>query len=83
MLLEAIRSRAVEKGLFSPDDNIDAERAFILVRDMPYTRASTRDPETIISEWRGTCSGKHYLLKALFTELGYSSQVIVCTTVTL
>jgi arylamine N-acetyltransferase len=49
---------------------------------MPYTRASSRDPETIIQEWRGTCSGKHYLLKSLFAELGYSSRLIACTTVT-
>ena len=45
-------------------------------------RASSRAPETIISEWRGTCSGKHYLLKSLFAELGYSSRLIACTTVT-
>jgi len=60
---------------------IDAAKAFYLVRDMPYQRASSREPQTIIDEWRGTCSGKHYLLKALFAELGYSSRVVVCTTV--
>lgn len=48
---------------------------------MPYTRASSRDPETIIQEWRGTCSGKHYLLKRLFAELGYASRLMACTTV--
>jgi hypothetical protein len=48
---------------------------------MPYTRASSRDPGTTIQEWRGTCSGKHYLLKQIFRELGYSSKLIVCTTV--
>jgi len=81
MLLETIKSKAVEKGLLKPDEEIDAEKAFTLVRDMPYTRASSRDSETIISEWRGTCSGKHYLLKKLFAELGYSSRLIACTTV--
>jgi hypothetical protein len=81
MLLEKIKSKAVEKGLIAPGDEIDAEMAFRLIRDMPYTRASSRDPETIIHEWRGTCSGKHYLLKDLFAELGYSSRLIVCTTV--
>jgi hypothetical protein len=82
MLLELLKSKAIEKGLLKPEDEIDAEKAFLLVRDMPYIRASSRDPETIISEWRGTCSGKHYLLKGLFAELGYSSRVIACTTVT-
>ena len=42
--------------------------------DMPHTRANPRDPETIIAEWYGTCSGKYDLLKELFTELGYSSR---------
>jgi len=83
MLLDVLKSKAVEKGLLKPEEEIDLEKAFTLVRDMPYTRASSRDPETIIGEWRGTCSGKHYLLKKLFTELGYSSRLIACTTVTL
>ncbi|MGB7873913.1 MAG: hypothetical protein WBL25_05980 [Anaerolineales bacterium] len=81
MLLDILKSKAVEKGLLKPDEEINAEKAFLLVRDMPYTRASSRDSETIIEEWRGTCSGKHYLLKKLFAELGYSSRLIACTTV--
>src|SRR3990172_6600207 len=81
MLLETLKSRAVEKGLLKPEEEINLETAYTLVRDMPYTRASSRSPETIIQEWRGTCSGKHYLLKRLFAELGYSSQLIACTTV--
>ena len=81
MLLDILKSKAIEKGLLKPEEDINAEKAFALVRDMPYTRASSRDPETIIREWRGTCSGKHYLLKKLFAELGYSSRLIACTTV--
>ena len=81
MTLALLRSKAVSKGLLKPEEEIDAEKAFILVRDMPYTRASSRDPQTIIHEWRGTCSGKHYLLKQLFHELGYSARLIACTTV--
>lgn len=83
MLLESLKARAVERGLLKPGEEIDLEKAFTLVRDMPYIRASSRDPETIIREWRGTCSGKHYLLKGLFTELGYSSRLIACTAVTM
>jgi len=82
MLLEILKSKAIEKGLLKPKDEIDIEKAFLLVRDMPYTRASSGDRETIIGEWRGTCSGKHYLLKGLFAELGYSSRLIACTTLT-
>src|SRR5512138_818314 len=82
MLIELLKAKAVEKGLLRPEDEIDAEQAFLLVRDMPYIRASSRAHETIIEEWRGTCSGKHYLLKGLFAELGYSSRLMACTTVT-
>jgi hypothetical protein len=82
MLLDTLKLKAIEKGLLKPEEKIDAKKAFTLVRDMPYTRASSRDSETIIAEWRGTCSGKHYLLKKLFAELGYASRLIACTTVT-
>lgn len=82
MLLERLKSKALERGLLKPEEEIDIEKAFLLVRDMPYTRASSRDSETIIREWRGTCSGKHYLLKRLFAELGYTARLIACTTVT-
>ena len=81
MLLDTLKLKAIENGLLKPEEEIGAEKAFTLVRDMPYTRASSRDSETIIAEWRGTCSGKHYLLKKLFAELGYSSRLIACTTV--
>lgn len=82
MLLDVLKSKAIEKGLLRPGEEIDTEKAFTLVRDMPYVRASSRDPETTIQEWRGTCSGKHYLLKRLFAELGYNSRLIACTTET-
>lgn len=81
-LTERLKTEAVRKGLLDPEVEIDPATAFALVRDMPYRRASDRRPETTIAEWRGTCSGKHYLLQALFAELGLPSQVIACTTVT-
>ena len=80
-LLNLIKSEAVRRGLLDPAAEIDAATAFTLVRDMPYRRASDRRPETTIAEWRGTCSGKHYLLQALFAELGLPSQVMACTSV--
>ena len=81
MLLELLKSKALERGLLKPGEEVDLKQAYFLVRDMPYTRASSRDSETIIREWRGTCSGKHYLLKKLFAELGYQSKLIACTTI--
>ena len=35
-----------------------AERAFALVRDMPYRRASSRKPEAIVEEWQGHLLGQ-------------------------
>jgi hypothetical protein len=80
-LLDLLKNEAVQRGLLSPGVELDAPAAFALVRDMPYRRASDRRPETTILEWQGTCSGKHYLLQALFAELDLPSQVIACTTV--
>jgi len=81
-LVTLLKHEAVRRGLLTPDAVIDAPAAFYLVRDMRYQRASDRQPETLIREWRGTCSGKHYLLKALFAELGLVSHLIACTTET-
>jgi hypothetical protein len=81
-LIQLLQTEAATRGLIDPTTPIDLALAFTLVRDMPYRRASSRIPETIIQEWQGTCSGKHYLLKALFAELGYASRVIACSTVT-
>ena len=78
-LLELLRNNAVERGLLDINAEIDTATAFRLVRDMAYHRASDRRPETIIREWRGTCSGKHYTLKALFAELGIPAKLIACT----
>ncbi len=78
-LIELLKTEALRRGLVAAEAQIDPETAFRLVRDMPYQRASSRAPETLIREWRGTCSGKHYLLKDLFQELGLSSRVMACT----
>ena len=80
-LLNLLKSEAVKRDLIDPSLELDPVTVFLLVRDMPYQRASDRRPETTIAEWRGTCSGKHYLLQALFAELGLPSKLIACTTV--
>ena len=58
-LLSMLEAESLRRGLVQPGQSVDAETAFSLVRDMPYQRASTRAPESVIQEWRGTCSGKH------------------------
>jgi hypothetical protein len=79
-LLDLLGEEAARRGLLAGGMELNPARVFALVRDMPYERASSRDPETTILEWRGTCSGKHYLLKALFAELGIHSRLIACST---
>ena len=79
-LLPTLRTEAQRRALTAPSEPpLTAARAFELVRDMPYARASSREPEVTIAEWRGTCSGKHYLLKALLEELGHDVILIACT----
>ena len=68
-----------ERGLLGPEESLTPERAFALVRDMPYRRASSRRPEAIVEEWTGTCSGKHYLLADIFREMGMNLRVMMCT----
>lgn len=84
-LLEVLRQEAGRRSLWppqgrSPDQPLGAAEVFALVRDMPYGRASARDPLTAIREWRGTCSGKHYLLRGLFAEIGLRADLMACTT---
>lgn len=78
-LLKLLSQEARRRGFLGSDEELDPNKVFTLVRDMPYCRASDRRPETIINQWQGTCSGKHYLLQALFSELGFESQVMACT----
>ena len=39
-----------KRGLIRSGQTVDAKAAFALLRDMPYQRASTREPEAIIQE---------------------------------
>ena len=78
-MLELFRREAIKRGLIPDDSRLNAEAVFSLVRDMPYERANSRDAATTIREWRGTCSGKHYLLNDLFHELGFESRLFMAT----
>ena len=78
-LLTRLREQARRRGLLDVRSSLSASTVFVLVRDMLYQRASSRHPEVILREWKGTCSGKHYTLKALFDELGLETQLMLCT----
>lgn len=76
-LVSTLKTAAIEHGLLAAGAPLDAAVAFALVRDMPYHRAASRDPEVTITEWRGTCSGKHILLQTLFAEMGLPTTMIL------
>ena len=78
-LLSMLEAESRNRGLIRSGQTADAKAAFALLRDMPYQRASTREPEAIIQEGRGTCSGKRYFLDQIFLEEGLESRVKMCT----
>ncbi len=78
-LLPLLERESRRRNLAAADATLTAATCFMLVRDMPYRRASSRQPEAIIREWQGTCSGKHYALHRIFGELGLGCRVVMCT----
>lgn len=60
--LQALRVRA---GLDEHCSWIDIVNA---VAAIPYGRAAGKDPTDVVVSWRGTCSNKHSLLRALLAE---------------
>ena len=78
-LVPELRRAAIERALFPSDGRLTVEAAFHLVRDMPYERASSPEPEAVIEEWRGTCSSKHRLLQAVLEELGRPTMTMLAT----
>ena len=78
-LLSLLEQESRKRGFLDDGESLTPERSFSLIRDMPYRRASSRRPGAIINEWRGTCSGKHYLLADIFRGFGLESQVVMCT----
>jgi len=78
-LVSMLGAEGRKRGLIRSGQTVDAKAAFALLKGMPYQRAKTREPETIIQEGSGTCSGKHYFLYQIFREEGLESRVIMCT----
>ena len=78
-LLSDFRDEARRRGALGADEALTPASGFRIVRDLPYERASDRAPETVLREWRGTCSGKHYLLAAILNALGSATAVILAT----
>lgn len=62
----AVDAACKAKGL-----DMGLDQLLFCLRDMPYQRpSSSSDVNAIITEWRGTCSGKHIAVHALLHEIG-------------
>ncbi|MBD3155580.1 MAG: hypothetical protein GF368_02895 [Candidatus Aenigmarchaeota archaeon] len=59
-------------------DHLDSDewviKLFEKVRDIPYGDINSRDPKDVYEKRKGTCSGKHELLKELYDELGIETK---------
>lgn len=53
-------------------------RIFERVRDIPYGVIDSRNPEDVYRKNKGTCSGKHLLLKELYLALGMRVRDVIC-----
>ncbi|MGE0545766.1 MAG: hypothetical protein AB7O24_33530 [Kofleriaceae bacterium] len=60
----------------SPGERSPAVAIIGAIKAMPYGRASDREPSTVLREWTGTCSGKHYLLRAALEELSVPVRIV-------
>ena len=51
---------------------------FNQVRDIPFGRSGTRDPEQVFIRNKGTCSGKSFLIRDLYLEIGLEVRDMIC-----
>ncbi len=49
-------------------------KLFEKVRDIPFGKASSRDPKDVYEKNIGTCSGKNLLLRELYDEIGLQTK---------
>ncbi|BES65665.1 hypothetical protein SANA_21040 [Gottschalkiaceae bacterium SANA] len=48
------------------------------VRDIPFGSIGSRDPYKVYQANKGTCSGKNFLIKELFNEIGVATKDMIC-----
>jgi hypothetical protein len=48
------------------------------VRDIPFGSMGSRDPYRVYQLNKGTCSGKNFLIKELFNEIGVKTRDMIC-----
>jgi hypothetical protein len=66
----------VEAECARADMAFDLRAVLFCIRDIPYGRpASPRDPVSVLTDWKGTCSGKHLLVRAILETMGLRSRL--------
>lgn len=48
------------------------------VRDIPFGNIGSREPYAVYQANKGTCSGKNFLIKELYNELGIKTKDMIC-----
>lgn len=56
-------------------DPLCLEDIIFIIQEIPYGRPSEQNIECILSEWKGTCSGKHLVLHQILTALGFEASL--------
>ncbi len=66
----AIKKQIIQKWTNKQPLNQKIITLFERVRDIPYGDIGSRNPTDVYKQNKGTCSGKHELLKELYQQLG-------------
>lgn len=69
--------RIVSEWTKNLPDEETVVRVFQRVRDIPYGVIGSRDPVKVLEANKGTCSGKHLLLAALYRTMGLNVKDMV------
>lgn len=68
------------KKIEETDQRPPIVRVFHAVRNIPYGSTGVRDPLKVILENRGSCTGKHLLLRDLLRAQGFTTEIITMFT---
>jgi hypothetical protein len=73
------RQEILEKwGIKGLDKDKQIVALYEKVRDIPFGSIGSRDPYKVYQANKGTCSGKNFLIKELFNEIGVETKDMIC-----
>ena len=65
-------------SIYGLPQNDQIIRIFEEVRDIRFGSIESRDPMDVYKANKGTCSGKHFLLRELYKEIGLKTKDMLC-----